>query len=125
MTSKKTKLNRTIITAQKKQQTYIPSSKQHTTTIITDVKPQIPQLTTQKHYTTTITTNLQPKYQPINLTISIPIPPKFTQTLKNIQTIKKSKITFNKIITNKFTKIFIKIYILKNNTFIKHKKIIK
>lgn len=113
------------MTAQREQQAYIPSSEQHATTIITDVKPQVPQLTAQEHYATTITTDLQPKYQPVDLTISVPVPPKFAQALKNIQAMEGSKVTFDGVVTGKFTKIFIKIYILEDDTFIKHGKVIK
>lgn len=95
------------MTAQREQQAYIPSSEQHATTIITDVKPQVPQLTAQEHYATTITTDLQPKYQPVDLTISVPVPPKFAQVLKNIQAMEGSKVTFDGVVTGKFTKVYL------------------
>lgn len=93
------------MTAQKEQRAYIPSTEQHATTIITDVKPQyeVPQLTAQEHFATTITADLQPKYQPVDLTIAVPVPPKFVQMLKNIQAMEGSKVTFEGVVTGEFS----------------------
>lgn len=98
VTSMETRMSRTILTAQREQPAYIPTSEQHATTIITDVKPQVPQITAQEHFATTITTDLQPKYQPVDLTIAVPVPPKFAQALKNIQAMEGSKVTFDGVV---------------------------
>ena len=74
---------------------------EHSTTLITDVKPkfEIQGIAAQEHYATTITQDLHPKYQPVDLTISVPIPPKFLQPLKNITAMEGTKVTFEGVVT--------------------------
>lgn len=74
---------------------------EHSTTLVTDVKPRydVQEIKSQEHFATTITTDMQPKYQPVDLTISVPIPPKFLQALKNVTTMEGTKVTFEGVVT--------------------------
>lgn len=90
---------------------YIPSLEQHSTTLVTQVPPKfdvMPEMKAHEHYATTITTDLHPKYQPVDLTISVPIPPKFLQALKTITALEGTKVTFEGVVTGKpFSIIFV------------------
>jgi hypothetical protein len=80
---------------------YIPSLEEHSTTIVTDVQPKfgIQEIKAQERYATTITTDMSPKYQPVDLTISVPIPPKFLQALKSVTTMEGTRVTFEGVVT--------------------------
>lgn len=107
LTTTETRISRRSITEVRSEgPTYIPSSEEHSTTLVTDVRPKFevyPEIRAQEHYSTTITTDMQPKYQPVDLTISVPIPPKFLQALKNVTTMEGTKVTFEGVVTGKCT----------------------
>ena len=86
---------------------YIPSREKHSTTLVTEVPSrydEMPEMKAHEHYATTITTDLQPKYQPVDLTISVPIPPKFLQALKTITALEGTKVTFEGVVTGWYEK---------------------
>ena len=103
MSSTETRISRVIETRQT-QPTYIPSSEQHSTTIITDVTPQydIKPIEMRETHATTLKTDLKPQFQPVDLTISIPVPPKFVQALKNIETMEGTRVTFEGVVTGRW-----------------------
>ena len=103
VSSTETRISRVIETRQA-QPTYIPSSEQHSTTIITDVTPQydIKPIEARETHATTLKTDLKPQFQPVDLTISIPVPPKFVQALKNIETMEGTRVTFEGVVTGRW-----------------------
>lgn len=113
VSSTETRISR-VVETHDTQPTYIPSSEQHSMTITTDVsrpydvKPidvsrpyDIKPIQTRETHATTLKADVQPKYQPIDLTISVPVPPKFVQVLKNIETMEGTRVTFEGIVTGK------------------------
>ena len=105
LTTTETRISRRSITEIRSEgQSYLPSSEEHSTTLVTDVRPKyeiMPEVRSQEHYATTISTDLQPKFQPVDLTISVPIPPKFLKALKNVTTMEGTKVTFEGVVTGK------------------------
>ena len=102
LTTTETRISRRSITEVRSEgKTYIPSMEDYSTTLVTDVQPKydIPEIKAQEHFATTITTDMQPKYQPVDLTISVPIPPKFLQALKNVTTMEGTRVTFEGVVT--------------------------
>lgn len=94
-----------MIRTMQQDQTFVPSYEQHATTITTQVPSKfevIPPIGSREHYATTITTDLPQKYQPVDLTISVPVPPKFLQALRNITEMEGTKVTFEGIVTGEF-----------------------
>ena len=92
------------VQSEKERPQYIPSLEQHSTTLVTEVPSKydvMPEMKAHEHYATTITTDLQPKYQPVDLTISVPIPPKFLEALKTITALEGTKVTFEGVVTGK------------------------
>jgi len=106
LTTMETRISRRSITEVRSQgPAYIPSSEEHSETIVTDIRPRyeaLPEIQASEKYSTTITTEMQPKYQPVDLTISVPIPPKFLQALKNVTTMEGTKVTFEGVVTGMF-----------------------
>lgn len=102
LTTTETRISRRSVT-EVQGKTYIPSMEDYSTTIVTDVQPKydIHEIKAQEHFATTITTDMQPKYQPVDLTISVPIPPKFLQALKNVTTMEGTRVTFEGVVTGK------------------------
>ena len=92
-----------MMTQERMQPTYIPSSEQHSTTIITDVTgpPEIPAIQGSEHFATTLKTDVKPQFQPVDLTIAVPVPPKFLQALKNITAMEGTRVTFEGVVTGK------------------------
>lgn len=72
----------------------------HSTTFTTEVKPK-KRATLSQRYATTVTTDIPPKFQPVDLTIEVPIPPNFIQPLRSIQAVEGTRVTFEGIVTGK------------------------
>lgn len=72
--------------------------------IITDISDQqeLPAIEGTEHYATTLKTDLPPKFQPVDLTIAVPVPPKFLKALKNITAMEGTRVTFEGIVTGKY-----------------------
>ncbi|KAK3083136.1 hypothetical protein FSP39_014900 [Pinctada imbricata] len=102
-TSTETRLSRMVTTSQQQQSTYVPSTEKHSTMIITDISDQqeLPAIEGTEHYATTLKTDLPPKFQPVDLTIAVPVPPKFLKALKNITAMEGTRVTFEGIVTGK------------------------
>ncbi|XP_060064415.1 titin-like, partial [Ylistrum balloti] len=83
--------------------TYIPSYESHSTTILTDVSDAepVPMIGATEHYATTLKTDVPPTFKPVDLTIAVPIPPKFLQPLKNITAAEGSKVVFEGVVSGK------------------------
>ncbi|VDI56857.1 titin [Mytilus galloprovincialis] len=103
VSSHETRISRFIETQETQQPTYIPSSEQHSTTITTDVTPQydIRPIETRETHATTLKTDVKPRFQPVDLTIAVPVPPKFVQALKNIETMEGTRVTFEGVVSGK------------------------
>lgn len=72
----------------------------HSTTITTEVKPKRVSSSIEQ-YASSVSTDIPAQFQPVDLTISVPVPPIFVQTLKNIQVMEGTKVTFEGIVQGK------------------------
>lgn len=97
MTQTETRLERMITEMQ--DQTYAPGTEHFATTITTGVEQQMPRVPSHEHFATTITTDLPQKYQPVDLTIEVPVPPKFLQALKTITAMEGTRVIFEGVVT--------------------------
>lgn len=102
VTQSETRLSRIIADMQEKN---YAEMERHSTTITTQVPPKFevkgPAVATQDRFATSITTDVPPQYQQVDLTIEVPIPPKFLQALKNITALEGTKVTFDGVVTGK------------------------
>ena len=71
----------------------------HATTITTEVRGQ--QVQPYEQFSTTLTTDMAPQYQPVDLTIEVPIPPKFLQALKKVTAMEGTRVVFEGVVTGK------------------------
>ncbi|XP_046554795.1 uncharacterized protein LOC124264120 [Haliotis rubra] len=101
VTQTETRLERMI--SEMQDQPYAPSTERFATTITTGVEQQqmIPSMPSHEHFATTITTDLPQKYQPVDLTIEVPVPPKFLQALKTITAMEGTRVIFEGVVTGK------------------------
>ena len=83
----------------------ISSYETHATTITTDMSgsemdfDRVPAIKSHEHYATRLSTDLEPNFQPVDLTIEVPIPPKFIKPLKNITSMEGTKVMFDGVVS--------------------------
>ena len=73
----------------------------HSETVLTEVKPKKKAKMVREKYSTSLTADLPPTFQPVDLTIEVPVPPKFVQALKSITAMEGTRVTFEGVVTGK------------------------
>lgn len=101
MTREETKISRTVKRTQ--DQAWSSDDALHSTTITTDIPPKFqiiggPQ-PLHERYATEFTRDIPTQFQQVDLTIEVPIPPKFLQALKSITAMEGTKVTFEGVVT--------------------------
>lgn len=80
---------------------YMSGRESHSETVVTEVKPKKKAKMMTEKYSSTVTADLPPKFQPVDLTIEVPVPPKFVQALKTITAMEGTRVTFEGVVTGK------------------------
>lgn len=99
-----TKTERTVSRIFTSEERYLSSGGEshHSTTYTTEVKPKKRAKLSQR-YATTVTTDIPPVFQPVDLTIEVPIPPNFIQPLRSIQAVEGTRVTFEGVATGEWS----------------------
>lgn len=100
VTTTEKRVSRTITTSEDE---YMSGRESHTETLVTEVRPKKKMLKTADKYSSSVTADLPPKFQPVDLTIEVPVPPKFIQALKSITTMEGTRVTFEGMVTGNLT----------------------
>ena len=79
----------------------LSSHESHSETLLTEVKPKKVKLSTD-NFSSSVTTSLHPRFNPVDITIVVPIPPKFVQALKSISAMEGARVTFEGVVTGKY-----------------------
>ena len=85
---------------------YMSGRESHSETVVTEVKPKKKAKMMAEKYSTSVTTDIPPKFQPVDLTIEVPVPPKFVQALKTITAMEGTRVTFEGVVTGKILSFF-------------------
>lgn len=78
---------------------YMSGRESHSETVVTEVKPKKKAKMMTEKYSSSVTADLPPKFQPVDLTIEVPVPPKFVQALKSITAMEGTRVTFEGVVT--------------------------
>lgn len=98
VTTTEKRVSRTFTTSEDE---YMSGRESHSETLVTEVRPK-KKIKHSERYSASLTADLPPKFQPVDLTIEVPVPPKFVQALKSITVMEGTRVTFEGVVTGKY-----------------------
>lgn len=82
---------------------YMSGRESHSETLVTEVKPKKKaKIAPPEKFSSSVKAELPPKFQPVDLTIEVPVPPKFVQALKSITAMEGTRVTFEGVVTGEW-----------------------